>query len=64
MTEIPPPEVLYVDSPNVVCDGDEGPLGHPRVYMCMDSHGFVDCGYCDRRYILIGGPADTRQQAA
>jgi NADH dehydrogenase (ubiquinone) Fe-S protein 6 len=20
--------------------------------------GFVECGYCDRRFVLIGGPAD------
>ncbi|PZP17495.1 MAG: zinc-finger domain-containing protein, partial [Sphingomonas hengshuiensis] len=24
----------------------------------IDERGFVDCGYCDRRFILIGGPAD------
>jgi uncharacterized Zn-finger protein len=21
--------------------------------------GFVECGYCDRRFVLEGGPADT-----
>jgi uncharacterized Zn-finger protein len=27
----------------------------------MDAElGFVECGYCDRRFILIGGPADTQ----
>jgi hypothetical protein len=24
----------------------------------IDEKGFVDCGYCDRRFVLIGGPAD------
>ena len=33
-------------------------LGHPRVYMQIDEKGFVDCGYCDKRFILKGGPAD------
>ena len=33
-------------------------LGHPRVYMQIDEKGYVDCGYCDRRFILKGGPAD------
>jgi NADH dehydrogenase (ubiquinone) Fe-S protein 6 len=25
----------------------------------MDAElGFVECGYCDRRFVLVGGPAD------
>mgnify|MGYP006185511375 CR=1 FL=1 len=35
-------------------------LGHPRVYLQIDEKGFVDCGYCDKRFILKGGPADRR----
>ena len=58
-----PPETFYVDDSHVACDGDEGPLGHPRVYLQMDARGFVECGYCDRRYVLAGGPADTRSRA-
>jgi uncharacterized Zn-finger protein len=55
------PEISYVASPRVACDGatEISPaLGHPRVYMQIDEKGFVDCGYCDRRFILKGGPAD------
>ena len=55
------PEISFVTSPRVACDGahEEHPaLGHPRVYMQIDEKGFVDCGYCDRRFILKGGPAD------
>ena len=33
-------------------------LGHPKVYLEIDEHGYVDCGYCDRRFLMIGGPAD------
>ena len=54
------PEISYVTSPRVVCDGAtqiHPALGHPRVYMQIDEKGFVDCGYCDRRFILEGGPA-------
>ena len=41
------------------CDGVGGALGHPRVYLRMDPEtGFVECGYCDRRFVLEGGPAD------
>ena len=56
------PETSYVTSPRVACDGATGihpALGHPRVYMQIDEKGFVDCGYCDRRFILKGGPADV-----
>jgi uncharacterized Zn-finger protein len=45
-----------------MCDGSgavDAALGHPRVYLHIDDNGFVDCGYCDRRFILEGGPADT-----
>ena len=58
------PETSFVTSPRVACDGaSEIPggaeLGHPRVYLEIDEKGFVDCGYCDRRFILKGGPADS-----
>lgn len=58
------PEIRFVDHARAACDGDGGALGHPRVYLQMDEHGFVDCGYCDRRFILAGGPADSRSQTA
>lgn len=59
----PAPEISRVASSRVACDGaSEIPggatLGHPRVYLEIDEKGFVDCGYCDRRFVLIGGPAD------
>jgi NADH dehydrogenase (ubiquinone) Fe-S protein 6 len=62
MDTIPPPEVFYVAATRAVCDGDEddGPNGHPRVYLQMGASGFADCGYCDRRFVLTGGPADLR----
>ncbi len=55
------PEIAYVTSPRVACDGatDTAPaLGHPRVWLQIDETGFADCGYCDKRFILRGGPAD------
>lgn len=55
------PEIAYVTVPRVACDGasDADPaLGHPRVYLQIDEKGFVDCGYCDKRFVLKGGPAD------
>ena len=56
-----PPETIRVESRRVACDGagEIAPaLGHPRVFLEIDEKGFVDCGYCDRRFILSHGPAD------
>lgn len=68
MTQLAPdltPETVYVDSANVACDGGPNPaLGHPRVFYTIAQEGYVDCGYCDRRFILAGGPADRRGNAA
>ena len=62
MDEIPPPETIIIDSMEVACDasGEVSPaLGHPRVYLRIDPElGYVECGYCDRRFILRGGAAD------
>lgn len=58
METIPPPETILVDSTRIACDGDEGPLGHPRIWLQMGAEGWADCGYCDRRFILKGGSAD------
>lgn len=49
---LPPPEVKVVTSWRVACDGGEGALGHPRVYYEIPrEEGFVDCGYCDARFV-------------
>lgn len=60
---IPPPETTLVETRRVRCDGAAdiragAALGHPRVWLEIDEHGYVDCGYCDRRFVLKGGPAD------
>ena len=49
------PEIIPVDDTRVRCDGGEGPLGHPRVFLEMGDEGFVECPYCDRRYVLRDG---------
>ncbi len=70
----PPPETTLTASARVSCDGANhirakasfgaAALGHPRVWLQIDEHGYVDCGYCDRRFVLKGGPADGADQAA
>jgi NADH dehydrogenase (ubiquinone) Fe-S protein 6 len=57
------PETIRVTTPRIACDGatdapGSAALGHPRVWLQIDERGFADCGYCDRRFILAGGPAD------
>ena len=49
-----PPEVIRAHEHRVWCDGGGGALGHPRVYLEIGEHGFVECGYCDRRFVLEG----------
>lgn len=52
---IAPPETEIVDGVAVSCDGGEGALGHPRIYMQIDEAvGFVECKYCDKKFILRG----------
>lgn len=58
------PETVTVKASRVACDGASdvpggAALGHPRVWLEIDERGYVDCGYCDKRFILAGGPADT-----
>lgn len=68
------PETTLVETHRVWCDGagqirsgagySAAALGHPRVYLEIDEEGFVDCGYCDRRFVLKGGPSDTSDTGA
>ena len=57
------PETAIVTSTRVSCDGASdirggAALGHPRVWLEIDERGYVDCGYCDKRFVLKGGPVD------
>jgi NADH dehydrogenase (ubiquinone) Fe-S protein 6 len=64
---IPPPETVRVQSHRVACDGSgdvPAALGHPRVWLEIDERDYVDCGYCDRRFVLIGSSADIEGAAA
>jgi NADH dehydrogenase (ubiquinone) Fe-S protein 6 len=58
------PETVIVTTHRVKCDGaadiragesfPAAALGHPRVWLEIDDKGYVDCGYCDRRFVLEG----------
>lgn len=45
-------EVKTTDKSRVACDGGEGALGHPRVFLSVpeDEKG-VECPYCDALYV-------------
>lgn len=46
------PETVEVETMRVACDGGDGALGHPRVWLSMNHEGFVECPYCDKRFVL------------
>ncbi len=50
-----PPETIKVDTPKLYCDGGNGPLGHPRVFLTMAADSAVDCPYCGRHFVLTAG---------
>lgn len=47
-----PVEIVEVDETVVACDGGDGPLGHPRVYLHMNEQRQIECPYCGRRFLL------------
>ncbi|OYX62462.1 MAG: hypothetical protein B7Y89_09010 [Novosphingobium sp. 32-60-15] len=62
------PETVFTNTTRVKCDGSTdirggAALGHPRVWLEIDERGYVECGYCDKRFVLKGGPADSAQAA-
>jgi uncharacterized Zn-finger protein len=52
------PEIVHVHTRRVSCDGVGGALGHPRVFYDIGASGFVECLYCDRRFVLDGDGHD------
>lgn len=51
----PHPETIMVKDTRVACDGGDGALGHPRVFLEMGEAHEVVCPYCDRLYVLEDG---------
>ena len=60
----PPPETVAVRSHRLACDGVGGALGHPRVWLEMGGAGFVDCPYCDRRFVAVTAAGDEDERLA
>ncbi len=49
-----PTETFRVDDRTVACDGGDGALGHPRVWLRIEDRD-VMCPYCSRHYVLNEG---------
>ena len=54
-------ESVNVTTHRVSCDGTGGirsanasALGHPLVWLEIDERGYVDCPYCDKRFVRDG----------
>ena len=58
------PEVIVVRSHRIACDGVGGALGHPRVWLEMGSEPFVECPYCDRRFVAASPEAHESDRLA
>ena len=49
-----PTEIIHVDQRTVACDGGDGALGHPRVFLHIEGER-VMCPYCSRLFVLQEG---------
>jgi uncharacterized Zn-finger protein len=56
------PETVIVNTTRVACNGGDGALGHPTVYLEMGEENAVECGYCDRRFVLSASAQKARAE--
>lgn len=60
---ITPPEFEIVTATRLSCDGGEGALGHPRVWLSVDAvKGYVTCPYCDKLYVSAARSDEVLEQ--
>ncbi len=52
-----PTEIIPVNERTVACDGGDGALGHPRVFLRIEDRETM-CPYCSRLYVLNEGAGD------
>ncbi|MHA1530031.1 MAG: zinc-finger domain-containing protein [Alphaproteobacteria bacterium] len=52
------PETEQVTTRRIACDGGGAAYGHPRVWLRIGEEGFVECGYCDKKFVLSPDAAD------
>jgi uncharacterized Zn-finger protein len=59
-----PFETIYIGETVAVCDGGEGPLGHPRVYLNLGPSGKIECPYCSRLFVNRAAAAAAAGQVS
>jgi uncharacterized Zn-finger protein len=59
-----PFETIYTDEMVAACDGGEGPLGHPRVYLNLGPSGKTECPYCSRLFVNRALSADAASEVS
>lgn len=52
MTQSVAGEIVETDQDTVCCDGGDGALGHPAVYLHVKPGKDTQCPYCSRLYRL------------
>ncbi len=52
-----PVEIIHVDERSVACDGGDGALGHPRIWIRIADRQAM-CNYCSRLYVLNEGAGE------
>ena len=52
-----PLETIEVHSRTVACDGGDGALGNPRVFLYIEDRSVI-CPYCSRLFVLSPGAGD------
>ncbi len=45
-------QAIYITENYARCDGGNGALGHPVVYLKLDENNQVMCPYCNHKFIL------------
>jgi uncharacterized Zn-finger protein len=46
-----PFETIYINETIANCNGGDGPLGHPRVYLNLGPAGKIECPYCSCLFV-------------
>jgi uncharacterized Zn-finger protein len=44
-------ETVNISSKEVACDGGNGQLGHPKVFLHINNDNQVVCPYCSKKYV-------------
>jgi uncharacterized Zn-finger protein len=61
---MPPFETITIEGSVAACDGGDGALGHPMVYLNLAPSGKVECPYCSRLFVNRAMTAGAGHDAA